>query len=478
MINQRQKTVTYGSSFSDFFKGFVDFTGYTTRAGHWFPFGTIYGATILIFIIFFGSVVSSFVGISSRASRSSNYLFSNAGSDILSTASNALIFLVVMYIVLFILAIPTTASFARRLRDVGFSAWGIVLTIVLFYVLNIFTIYIVTLLYDICFIFVLMSLPTNCLETDKNDDFSKFFFRQTVQAQQYYGQFNNSGQVFYQGQNGGQFNQYGNPVNGQQNYQNGQQQYNQNFQGNNGYQGYNGQNPQGHEYQQFNQYGQPVNPSYQGQPNQGYNSNFQGQPNHQGYQSQGQPNQGQNPNGPRPQQPNYPGQQNQGVNPNGPRPQQPNQGVNPNQGQNPNGPRPQQPNHPGQPNHGVNPNQGQNPNGPRPQQPNHQGQPNQGVNSNQGQNPNGPRPQQPTNQGPVNQGVNPNHQEQSPVKEAPKLQETVEKQEVPTSVVKETVEENKEVNETSSVQGGAKSRRLQKLNKPEEEQTILKRRNK
>ena len=216
-----------------------------------------------------------------------------------------------------------------------------------------------------------------------------------------------------------QYDQYGNPVNGQQNYQNGQQQYNQNFQGNNGYQGYNGQNPQGHEYQQFNQYGQPVNPNYQGQPNHSYNSNFQGQPNHQGYQNQGQ-----------------------------------------------------------------NQNYGQNPNGPRPQQPIHQGQPNQGVNPNQGQNPNGPRPQQPTNQGPVNQGVNPNHQEQNPIKEAPKPQETVQKQEVPTPEVKETPEVNesvevkKEVNETPSVQGGVKSRRLQKLNKPEEEQTILKRRNK
>ena len=407
MINQRQKPVTYGSAFNDFFKGFVDFTGYTTRAGHWFPFGTIYGATILIFIIFFGSVFSSFIGISSRASRSSNYLFSNAGSDILSTASNALIFLIVMCIILFILAIPTTASFARRLRDVGFAAWGIVVTIVLFYILNIFTIYIVTFLYDICFIFVLMSLPSNCLETDKNDDFSKFLFRQTRRAQQYYGQFNNNGQTFYQGQNGGQFNQYG-----QQNYQNGQQQFNQNqqgyngyqnqqnpnFQGNNGYQSYNNQN-QG--YPQFDQYGNPINPNFQGQQNQG-----------------------------------------------------------------------------------VNPNQGQNPNGPRPQQPIHQGQPNQGVNPNQGQNPNGPRPQQPTNQGPVNPGVNPNQPVQSPVKEAPKPQETVQKQEVPTPEVKETpevnesVEAKKEVNETPSIQGGVKSRRLQKLNKPEEEQTILKRRNK
>ena len=435
MINQRQKPVTYGSAFNDFFKGFVEFTGYTTRAGHWFPFGTIYGATILIFIIFFGSVFSSFIGISSRASRSSNYLFSNAGSDILSTASNALIFLIIMCIILFILAIPTTASFARRLRDVGFSAWGIVVTIVLFYILNIFTIYIVTFLYDICFIFVLMSLPTNCLETDKNDDFSKFFFRQTVKAQQYYGQFNNNGQTFYQGQNGGQFNQYGQPMNGQPNFQNGQQPYNPNFQGNNGYQGYNGQNPQGHGQQSFDQYGQPINPNYQGHPNQGFN-----------------------PNGPRPQQPT-----NQG---------QPNHGVNPNQGFNPNGPRPQQPVNQGYPNQGFNPN------GPRPQQPVNQGQPHQE------QNPNAPRPQQPTNQGPVNQGVNPNHQEQSPVKEAPKPQETVQKQEVPTPEVKETPEVNesvevkKEVNETPSVQSGVKSRRLQKLNKPEEEQTILKRRNK
>jgi sporozoite surface protein 2 len=407
MINQREKQVTYGSAFSDYFRGFVDFTGYSTRAGHWFPFGTIYGAVILIFIIFFGSVISSIIGIGNRASSSYYYTTRSAGYDLLSTASNALIFLVIFYIILFILAIPTTASFARRLRDVGFAAWGIVLAVVIFYLLNIFSIYIVTPLYDICFIFVLMSLPSNCLETDKNDDFSKFLFRQTRRAQQYYGQFNNNGQTFYQGQNGGQFNQYG-----QQNYQNGQQQFNQNqqgyngyqnqqnpnFQGNNGYQSYNNQN-QG--YPQFDQYGNPINPNLKKMRNQG-----------------------------------------------------------------------------------VNPNQGQNPNGPRPQQPIHQGQPNQGVNPNQGQNPNGPRPQQPTNQGPVNPGVNLNHQEQSPVKEAPKPQETVQKQEVPTPEVKETPEVNesvevkKEVNETPSVQGGVKSRRLQKLNKPEEEQTILKRRNK
>lgn len=192
-------------------------------------------------------------------------------------------------------------------------------------------------------------------------------------------------------------------------------------------------------FPQYDQYGNPVNgqQNYQNGQQQ-YNQNFQGNNGYQGYN-------GQNPQGHEYQQFNQYGQ-------------------------------PVNPNYQGQPNHSYNSNfQGQ---------PNHQGYQNQGQNQNYGQNPNGPRPQQPTNQGPVNQGVNPNHQEQSPVKEAPKPQETVQKQEVPTPEVKETPEVNesvevkKEVNETPSVQGGVKSRRLQKLNKPEEEQTILKRRNK
>ena len=460
MINQREKHVTFGTAFGDYFRGFVDFTGCSTRAGHWFPFGTIYGAVILIFIIFFGSLFSSIVGIGSRASNSYYYASRSAGLDLLNTASNAFVFLIIFCVILFVLAIPTTASFARRLRDVGFAAWGIVLTIVLFYILNIFTIYILTLLYDICFIFVLMSLPTNCLETDKNDDFSKFLFRQTQRAQQYFGQFNNSyGQTYYNGQNNGQYNQYGQPNfqggqqfnQNQQGYNGYQNQQNQNSQRNNANQGYNNQN-QG--YPQYDQYGNLINPYFQGNQNNGINQN---EPKSQQPMNQGYPNQGYNPNGPRPQQ-------------------QVNQGY-PNQGYNPNGPRLQQQVNQGHLNHGVNPNYGQNPNGPRQQQVN-QGHPNQGYN------PNGPRPQQPKNQGPINQGVNPNQQVQSQVKETPKLQETVQKQEVPTPEVKatpevkETVEVRKEVSGTPSIQGGAKSRRLQKLNKPEEEQTILKRRNK
>ena len=386
MMNQGQKNVTFGSAMTNFFKGSVDFSGFSSRSEHWFPVGTFYLVFAGIYTAIFSSVYSQYNQIGFFKNMIS---FSDAVDLYIRYNRDFASLIYIITGVFILLHIPITASFCRRLKDVGFTTVAASILIVLYFILAYFFVPLITPIYVIVFFFVLMSLPTNKLETDSNDDFSKFLFRQTMRAQQYYGQFNNNGQTFYQGQNGGQFNQYGQPTNGQPNFQNGQQQYNQNFQGNNGYPGYNDQNPQGYGQQPFNQYGQPMNPNYQGQPN-----------------------------------------------------------------------------------------QGQNPNGPRPQQPNHSGQQNQGVNSNQGQNPNGPRPQQPTNQGPVNQGVNPNHQEQSPVKEAPKTQETVEKQEVPTSVVKETVEENKEVNETSSVQGGAKSRRLQKLNKPEEEQTILKRRNK
>ena len=385
-MNQGQKNVTFGSAMTNFFKGSVDFSGFSSRSEHWFPVGTFYLVFAGIYTAIFSSVYSQYNQIGFFKNMIS---FSDAVDLYIRYNRDFASLIYIITGVFILLHIPITASFCRRLKDVGFTTVAASILIVLYFILAYFFVPLITPIYVIVFFFVLMSLPTNKLETDSNDDFSKFLFRQTMRAQQYYGQFNNNGQTFYQGQNGGQFNQYGQPTNGQPNFQNGQQQYNQNFQGNNGYPGYNDQNPQGYGQQPFNQYGQPMNPNYQGQPN-----------------------------------------------------------------------------------------QGQNPNGPRPQQPNHSGQQNQGVNSNQGQNPNGPRPQQPTNQGPVNQGVNPNHQEQSPVKEAPKTQETVEKQEVPTSVVKETVEENKEVNETSSVQGGAKSRRLQKLNKPEEEQTILKRRNK
>ena len=84
-----------------------------------------------------------------------------------------------------------------------------------------------------------MSLPANKVETNNNDEFSKFVFRQSFQAQQYYAQFNNQ-----------QFDQFGNPISNQQNFNN---EMNQGF------------NPQGQPQQN-------VNPNaLQGEQSQGFN---------------------------------------------------------------------------------------------------------------------------------------------------------------------------------------------------------------
>ena len=410
MIDQRRKHVTYGSSFKDFFKGFVDFTGYTSVSGHWFPVGSILGGLILLTVIVFQSMFSSFTSIGRKSSSSADYFLSGGAlSDGVSTLQTGLAFGIFIIIAGLILILPLTASFARRLRDVGFATWGIVILIALYYILSYFSVYLLTPVYAIVFFFVLMSLPSNAVETNSNGEFARFFLRQTPQAQQYYSQFANPfGQPV-------QYDQFGNPIPNQPQFNNVMNQ------------GFQGQAPQG-----FN----PNAP--QGRPQQGF---------------QGQAPQGFNPNAPqgRPQQ-GFQGQAPQGFNPNAPqgRPQQGFQGQAP-QGFNPNA------QHGGQP-------QGFNPNAQ------HGGQP-------QGFNPS-------VQHGAPEQVVVNEVQEERPVQASQEVHVAPEQHvevapQVETAPVVETpapqVEETHQV-ETAAVAGGARSRRLQKLNRAEEEVAFKKRR--
>ena len=426
MIDQRRKHVTYGSSFKDFFKGFVDFTGYTSVSGHWFPVGSILGGLILLTVIVFQGMFSSITSIGRKSSRSSDYLLSGGAlSDGVSTLQTGLAFGIFILIAGLILILPLTASFTRRLRDVGFATWGIVILTALYYILSYFSVYLLTPVYTIVFFFVLMSLPSNAAETNSNSEFARFFLRQTPQAQQYYSQFANPfGQPV-------QYDQFGNPIPNQPQFNNGM---NQGFQGHP--QGFNPNAPQGRPQQGF-----------QGQAPQGFNPNApQGRP-QQGFQ--GQP-QGFNPNAQHGGQP-------QGFNPNAQHGGQP-QGFNPNV------------QHGGQP-------QGFNPNAQHGEQP-------------QGFNPNAQHGRQP-------QGFNPNVQhgvqeqavvnevqEERPVQASQEVHVAPEQHvevasQVETAPVVETpapqVEETHQA-ETTVVAGGARSRRLQKLNRAEEEVAFKKRR--
>ena len=429
MIDQRRKHVTYGSSFKDFFKGFVDFTGYTSVSGHWFPVGSILGGLILLTVIVFQSMFSSFTSIGRKSSSSADYFLSGGAlSDGVSTLQTGLAFGIFIIIAGLILILPLTASFARRLRDVGFATWGIVILTALYYILSYFSVYLLTPVYTIVFFFVLMSLPSNAAETNSNSEFARFFLRQTPQAQQYYSQFANPfGQPV-------QYDQFGNPIPNQPQFNNGM---NQGFQGQpqgfnpNAAQGFNPNAPQG-----FNPNAPQGRPQqgFQGQAPQGFNPNApQGRP-QQGFQ--GQP-QGFNPNAQHGGQP-------QGFNPNAQHGGQP-QGFNPNA------------QHGGQP-------QGFNPNAQ------HGGQP-------QGFNPN-------VQHGVQEQAVVNEVQEERPVQASQEVHVAPEQHvevapQVETAPVVETpapqVEETHQA-ETTAVTGGARSRRLQKLNRAEEEVAFKKRR--
>ena len=428
MIDQRRKHVTYGSSFKDFFKGFVDFTGYTSVSGHWFPVGSILGGLILLAAIVFQGIFSSITSIGRKSSRSSDYLLSGGAlSDGVSTLQTGLAFVIFIIIVGLVLILPMTASYARRLRDVGFATWGIVILIALYYILSFFSVYLLTPVYTIVFFFVLMSLPANAVETNSNSEFARFFLRQTPQAQQYYSQFANPfGQPV-------QYDQFGNPIPNQPQFNNGMNQ------------GFQGQAPQG-----FN----PNAP--QGRPQQGF---------------QGQAPQGFNPNAPqgRPQQ-GFQGQAPQGFNPNAQHGGQP-QGFNPNtqhEGQ----PQRFNPNvqHGGQP-QGFNPNaqHGEQPQGFNPNAQ-HGGQP-QGFDSNAQQ---GVQEQAVVNKVQEEQQVQASQEvnvaPEQHVEVAPQV-ETAPVVETPAPQVEETHQE-----ETAAVAGGARSRRLQKLNRAEEEVAFKKRR--
>ena len=408
MIDQRYRKVSFSTAISDFFKGSVDYSGFTSRAGHWFPVGLIYLIFAGVYTGIFASVYKKYNSIGFFK----NVIgFSDAAELYLRNNSEFASLLYIITGVFILLHIPIAASFCRRLRDVGFTTLFSAILIALYVILAYFYVALITPVYVIVFFFILMSLPANKVETNNNDEFSKFVFRQSFQAQQYYAQFNNQ-----------QFDQFGNPISNQQNFNN---EMNQGFNPQ-GQQGFNPNAPHGHQ-----------NPGFQGQP-QGFNPQGQQEFNPKG--QQGRPN------------PGFQGQP-QGFNPQG------QQGFNPNAQQ----VRPN-PGFQGQP-QGFNP-QGQ-PQNVNPNVP--QGEQSQGFNEVGAQAQQAPKvKQEEVVVGEQNVEVVP-QVEVTPTVEEIQVETAPTAEEVAPQV--ETIPEVK-----VEVVGGARSRRLQKLNKAEEEAVFKKRR--
>ncbi|MBF0713600.1 DUF805 domain-containing protein [Gemella sp. GH3] len=166
MIDQRNKEITYKQSISDYFNGYVNFYGYTSRRGFWMPTGTIIALAFILIIIFLGDFIYTVYNTSFWAP---DYV-----SKLLRSS---LIGLLILMVFSFTLFLPSLTLLFRRLRDVGLSNWGIGVSIIGYLIINSTPFTLLATAYSIGLFIVLPSLNSNMLVTNKTDSFSQFFFR-------------------------------------------------------------------------------------------------------------------------------------------------------------------------------------------------------------------------------------------------------------------------------------------------------------
>lgn len=156
--------VTMKAALQDFFKGYIDFSGRTTRAGFWWM---VLLVAVVEFILMAGMAIS-FSMISP---------FSKAPSVFTS------IFFMAMIVVWLVAIIPMLALTARRLRDAGLSTAGIIIGLMI-YVAAFSTIasydsavimFIAILMWLIAFVLTL--IPSNTLVTSSQHRLLTSIFR-------------------------------------------------------------------------------------------------------------------------------------------------------------------------------------------------------------------------------------------------------------------------------------------------------------
>lgn len=107
-IQEKAGNVSFVQAFKDFFKGYADFKGHSTRGGFWW---------VQLQAFLFGIAFGIILGVASACA-----------SDTLVGAIGLIFSLALIAII-----IPSIALAFRRLRDVGFSTAGI-LTILIAYI--------------------------------------------------------------------------------------------------------------------------------------------------------------------------------------------------------------------------------------------------------------------------------------------------------------------------------------------------------
>lgn len=179
-INEVPGQVSFGRALKDFFIGYIDFKGRTTRAGYWWM------TLILMIISFVPIIFFVYVAIGSAMSISGS---ANETDFLASTFESFIIPLFIMAIIGISLFLPSLAMAVRRYRDAGLRGRGFLVLWVISIASSctetistlqqsggsaIFTF--LTYAIGILF-FILTVLPTNAVTTKSDNGFILFFLR-------------------------------------------------------------------------------------------------------------------------------------------------------------------------------------------------------------------------------------------------------------------------------------------------------------
>ena len=172
MINQRNTYVTFNQSLSDYFRGFKDFKGETSRRGYWYPMLGILLLQVLVSLVI-SFIIFIFMG---------TMVFFNSDNFLLGGIVTSAGLSIIMQIIFFIIMLPDIASSVRRYRNVGLTGrailTGVLVTIgtaILSLALP-FLMVIPPLMNILAF--VLLLFPQDYLVSNSKGEIGRFLFRQ------------------------------------------------------------------------------------------------------------------------------------------------------------------------------------------------------------------------------------------------------------------------------------------------------------
>lgn len=199
MIEEKAGQVSFGRAFKDYFRGYVEFLGRTTRAGYWW----VQLILFLVWFALFGWLIATIIAA----------FMNNVASPHWTLLIAPIVIIVIVALALFL---PNLALKVRRYRDVGLRGRGAAVLLGVQYLLSVTinigqstqTVHQIEALRNLnttvattvpsgfgwlttlvslafgLFFFVLTVLPSDTMNTSSQNQFVRFFLREKVAAKQ------------------------------------------------------------------------------------------------------------------------------------------------------------------------------------------------------------------------------------------------------------------------------------------------------